>query len=62
MNKDGCSPGADEILSGTFNPPLNLLTPLQVQYFKNLKWKYKFRPTDVPETIKMNDIKEGYKT
>ena len=41
IGKDGCSPGADEILLGTFKPPLNLLTPLQSQYFKNLQYKKK---------------------
>ena len=39
IGKYGCSPGADEILLGTFKPPLNLFTPLQTQYFKNLQWK-----------------------
>ena len=61
IGKDGCSPGADEILLGTFKPPLNLLTPLQSQYFKNLQWKNKIRPTGVPETININEIKEGFK-
>ena len=61
IGKDGCSPGADEILKGTFKPPPNLLTPLQVNYFHNLQWKNKIRPTGAPETISMQDIKEGYK-
>ena len=61
IGKDGCSPGADEILLGTFKPPLNLLTPLQSQYFKHLQWKNKIRPKGAPETININDIKEGFK-
>ena len=60
IGKDGCSPGADEILLGTFKTPLNLLTPLQTQYFKNLQWENKIRPTGAPETININDIKEGF--
>ena len=61
IGKDRYSSGADEILLGTFKPPLNLLTPLQSQYFKNLQWKNKIRPTDVPEKININEIKEGFK-
>ena len=60
IGKDGCSPGADEILLGTFKTPLNLLTPLQTQYFKNLQWENKIRPTGAPETIIINDIKEEF--
>ena len=41
IGKDGCSPGADKILLGTFNPPPNLLTPLQYQYFKTFNRKTK---------------------
>ena len=61
IGKDGCSPDADEILLGTFKTPLNLLTPLQTQYFKNLQWENKIRPTGAPETVNMKDIKDGYK-
>ena len=60
IGKDGCSPDADEILLGTFKTPLNLLTPLQTQYFKNLQWENKIRPTGAPETIIINDIKEEF--
>ena len=42
-------------------PPPNLSTPLQAQYFKNLQWKNKIRSTGAPETIKIKDIKKGYK-
>ena len=31
IGNDGCSSGVDEILMGTFKPPPNLLTPLQVR-------------------------------
>ena len=61
IGNDGCSPDADEILMGTFNPHPNLLTPLQVQYFNNLQCKNRIQPAGAPETINMNDIKEGYK-
>ena len=61
IGKDGCFPGADEILRGAFEPPKNLLTPLQSQYFTNLQWKNKTRPTGAPETINVSDIKEGFK-
>ena len=61
IDKDGCFPGADEILTGTFKPPPNILTPLQVNYFHNLQWKNKIRPMGAPETITMQDINEGYK-
>ena len=37
IGNDGCSIGVDKILMGTFNPPPNLLTPLQVNYFHNLQ-------------------------
>ena len=42
-------------------PSKKLLTPLQVNYFHNLQWKNKIRPMCAPETISMQDIKEGYK-
>ena len=58
IGKDGCSAGADEILLGAFKPPPNLLTLLQTQYFQNLQWKNKIRPTGTQETIKIDDIKE----
>ena len=61
IGNDGCSPRADEILMGTFNSPPNLLILLQVQYFNNLQWKNRIQPTGAPETINMNDIKDGYK-
>ena len=61
IGNDGCSPDADEILMGTFNHHPNLLTPLQVQYFNNLQCKNRIQPAGAPETINMNDIKEGYK-
>ena len=61
IGKDGCSPGVDKILLGTLKIPLNLLTSFQTQYFKELQWKNKIRPTDAPEIIKLDDIKEGFK-
>ena len=60
IGKDGCSSGADEILSGTFISPPNLLTPLQEQYFKHLQWKNRIQPKGVQEKFKMKDIKEGF--
>ena len=36
ISKDGCTSGANKILSDTFTPPPNFLAPPQQQYFLNL--------------------------
>ena len=51
IGENNCSPGADEIFSGSFTPQPNLLTFLQGQYFKNLEWKNKSKPKRSLETI-----------
>ena len=41
---DRCVTGVDEILSGNFSNPKNILTPLQLKYFHILQQKNKINP------------------
>ena len=39
IGKDRYVLSVDTILNGTYNPPKDKLSPLQIAYFQNLKWK-----------------------
>ena len=41
IGKDGCAPGVDKIIDGTYDQPIDKISPLQLEYFKNLQWKSK---------------------
>lgn len=56
IGKDGCAPGADTILNGSYNSLENKLSPLQIVYFKNLQWKKK-RTEGAPTMINADHIK-----
>ena len=39
VGKDEYAPGANNVLNGTYDPPTENVSSLQIAYFKNFQWK-----------------------
>ena len=60
IGKDKCAPGADKILNGTYDPPTENVSSLQIAYFKNFQWKKKHKPKCAQTLTSVNQIKQGF--
>ena len=59
IGKDRYVLSVDTILNGTYNPPKDKLSPLQIAYFRNLQWENKQELKGVPTMISVNQNKTG---